>query len=89
MAQKKSGGKTKNGRDSCGKRLGIKCFGGQTVNVGSILVRQRGTKIMPGQNTTLGKDHTIFSKINGFVFFKKIRHWKKHKTYVYIEKFIQ
>lgn len=88
MAQKKSGGKTKNGRDSCGKRLGIKCFGSQAVYPGTIIVRQRGTKIVPGKNTAIGKDHTIYAKIMGFVVFKKIRFWKKYKTCVYVEKFL-
>ncbi len=88
MAQKKSGGKTKNGRDSQGKRLGIKYFGGQFVKAGTIIVRQRGTKYMSGKNTGLGKDYTIYAKIAGVVGFKKIRFWKKYKTYTYVEKLL-
>lgn len=84
MAQKKSGGKTKNGRDSCGKRLGVKTFGNHYVKKGSILVRQRGTKILPGQHVFIGKDHTLHANIDGFVKFKKIRLWKKYKTYIYV-----
>lgn len=86
MAQKKSGGRTKNGRDSCGKRLGLKCFGGQVVASGTILVRQRGTKILPGINTSLGRDHTIYANIAGYAFFKKMRFWKVYKTFVYVKK---
>lgn len=71
MATKKAGGSTKNGRDSESKRLGVKCFGGQVVKPGSIIVRQRGTKMKPGMNVGLGKDHTIFSLANGTVRFKK------------------
>lgn len=70
MAHKKAGGSTKNGRDSESKRLGVKRFGGQTVNAGSILVRQRGTKFHPGRNVGLGKDYTIFAKQDGRVVFE-------------------
>ncbi len=69
MATKKAGGSTSNGRDSAGRRLGVKRFGGQTVNVGTILVRQRGTKWKPGKNVGIGKDHTIFASVNGIVKF--------------------
>ncbi len=69
MAHKKAGGSTRNGRDSESKRLGVKRFGGQTVNAGTIIVRQRGTKFHPGPNTGMGKDHTIFAKADGEVKF--------------------
>tara|TARA_Y100000590_G_scaffold172860_1_gene197676 strand:+ start:30 stop:281 length:252 start_codon:yes stop_codon:yes gene_type:complete len=71
MATKKAGGSSRNGRDSAGRRLGIKKFGGQLVVSGNIIVRQRGTKVHPGLNVGIGKDHTIFSKVNGKVNFKK------------------
>jgi large subunit ribosomal protein L27 len=67
MAHKKGGGSTKNGRDSISKRLGIKKYGGQSVLAGNILVRQHGTKFHPGKNVGMGKDHTLFAKINGTV----------------------
>ncbi len=67
MAHKKGGGRTKNGRDSQGKRLGVKRYAGQTVNAGTILVRQRGTRIKPGSNVGVGRDYTLFSLINGIV----------------------
>lgn len=67
MAHKKGAGQAKNGRDSQGQRLGVKIFAGQTVNAGTILVRQRGTRIIPGDNVGVGKDYTLFSKINGIV----------------------
>jgi large subunit ribosomal protein L27 len=70
MAHKKSGGSSKNGRDTRGKRLGIKKFGGQHVLAGNIIVRQRGTKWHPGKNVGLGSDYTIFSLIEGKVSFK-------------------
>jgi large subunit ribosomal protein L27 len=70
MAHKKAGGSTRNGRDSQAKRLGVKRFGGQVVSAGSIIVRQRGTKIRPGVNVGLGKDHTIYAKIDGVVQFE-------------------
>lgn len=69
MAHKKAGGSTRNGRDSESKRLGVKRFGGQVVSAGSILVRQRGTKFHPGLNVGLGRDHTLFAKIDGKVCF--------------------
>ncbi len=71
MAHKKGQGSTTNGRDSAGKRLGVKKFGGQIVKAGNIIVRQRGTKIHPGQNVGLGSDYTIFSKIDGIVKFEQ------------------
>lgn len=69
MAHKKAGGSTRNGRDSHSKRLGVKCFGGEKVLAGNIIVRQRGTRFHPGENTGLGRDHTIFATVDGFVKF--------------------
>ena len=69
MAHKKAGGSTRNGRDSESKRLGVKRFGGQLVNAGNIILRQRGTHFHAGDNVGLGKDHTIFALINGYVKF--------------------
>jgi large subunit ribosomal protein L27 len=69
MAHKKAGGKTKNGRDSESKRLGIKRFGGQKVPAGNIIVRQRGTAFHPGKNVGVGKDHTLYALKNGYVHF--------------------
>ena len=73
MATKKAGGSSRNGRDSAGRRLGVKKFGGEIVVAGNIIVRQRGTKFHPGTNVGIGKDHTIFAKINGKVAFKKTK----------------
>ncbi|MCB1934763.1 MAG: 50S ribosomal protein L27 [Nitrosomonas sp.] len=69
MAHKKAGGSSRNGRDSESKRLGVKRFGGELIPAGSIIVRQRGTKFHPGINVGIGKDHTLFAKINGKVKF--------------------
>ncbi len=71
MAHKKGQGSTTNGRDSAGKRLGVKKYGGEIVKAGNIIVRQRGTKIHPGNNVGLGSDYTIFSKIDGIVKFEQ------------------
>ena len=71
MAHKKGGGSTRNGRDSESKRLGVKRYGGEKVLPGNIIVRQRGTRFHPGKNVSMGKDHTIFSVIDGFVKFSK------------------
>ena len=71
MAHKKAGGSSKNGRDSIGKRLGVKKFGGQVVKAGNILVRQRGTTYHPGDNVGMGRDYTLFAKADGVVEFKK------------------
>jgi len=73
MATKKAGGSSRNGRDSSGRRLGVKKFGGENVIAGNIIVRQRGTKFHPGDNVGIGKDHTIFAIKNGKVAFKKTR----------------
>ncbi|MGH1487236.1 MAG: 50S ribosomal protein L27 [Cellvibrionaceae bacterium] len=70
MAHKKAGGSTNNGRDSESKRLGVKCFGGQSVVAGNIIIRQRGTKVHPGENIGMGKDHTLFAKADGVVKFE-------------------
>ena len=70
MAHKKAGGSSRNGRDSAGKRLGVKRFGGENVVAGNIIVRQRGTKWHPGAGVGLGKDHTIFAVVNGTVSFR-------------------
>ncbi|MFC2014828.1 50S ribosomal protein L27 [Chloroflexota bacterium] len=70
MAHKKGGGRTKNGRDSQSKRLGVKRYAGDTVSAGTILVRQRGTRIHPGTNVGLGRDFTLFALINGVVKFE-------------------
>ena len=71
MAHKKAGGSSRNGRDSAGRRLGIKKFGGESVLAGNIIVRQRGTKVNPGQNVGMGKDHTLFALIEGKVAFRQ------------------
>ncbi len=81
MAHKKSGGSSRNGRDSAGQRLGVKAFGGEVLNAGQIIVRQRGTKFHPGTNVGLGRDHTLFAKANGAVKFTTKR---DSKTYVSI-----
>ena len=73
MAHKKGGGSSTNGRDSHGQRLGVKRFGGQLVNAGTILVRQRGTKHQPGDNVGQGKDDTLFALVSGVVTFGRVR----------------
>jgi large subunit ribosomal protein L27 len=69
MAHKKAGGSSRNGRDSESKRLGVKAYGGELVPAGSIIIRQRGTRVHPGTNVGIGKDHTLFAKIDGRVVF--------------------
>jgi large subunit ribosomal protein L27 len=81
MAHKKGLGSSKNGRDSNSQRLGVKRFGGELVTAGSILVRQRGTKFLPGLNVGLGKDDTIFSKIEGHV---KFTYFNKNKKKIHV-----
>ena len=71
MAHKKAGGSSRNGRDSASQRRGVKRFGGQFVRAGNILVRQVGTKFHPGQNVGVGKDYTLFAKIDGVVYFER------------------
>jgi large subunit ribosomal protein L27 len=70
MAHKKAGGSSRNGRDSAGQRLGLKMFGGEQVLAGNIIARQRGTKWHPGRNVGIGKDHTLFAKIDGKLEFR-------------------
>ncbi|UMZ72882.1 50S ribosomal protein L27 [Natranaerofaba carboxydovora] len=82
FATKKGVGSTKNGRDSISKRLGVKRQSGQEVKAGNIIVRQRGTKVYPGHNVGIGKDDTIFAKIDGFVAFERVGK-KKKKVSVY------
>ena len=82
MAHKKGQGSTSNGRDSIGKRLGVKRYGGQVVKAGEILVRQRGTTFHPGENVGIGSDYTIFSKVQGLVKFENMTR-KKQKISVY------
>lgn len=84
MAHKKGVGSSRNGRDSQPKMLGVKCFGGQLVPAGSIIVRQRGTRIHPGNNVGLGKDDTLFSLIDGYVTFERLGRTDK-KVSVYTE----
>ncbi|MCR5878411.1 50S ribosomal protein L27 [Phenylobacterium sp. J367] len=82
MAHKKSGGSSRNGRDSAGQRLGVKKFGGEAVLAGNILVRQRGTKFWPGQNVGMGKDHTLFATVTGAVKFITKRNDRTYVTVV-------
>jgi len=82
MAHKKAGGSSRNGRDSAGRRLGVKKFGGEHVIPGNIIIRQRGTKWHPGENVGLGKDHTIFALTEGKVSFSKST---GDRTYVSVE----
>jgi large subunit ribosomal protein L27 len=82
MAHKKAGGSSRNGRDTAGRRLGVKKFGTEEVLAGNILVRQRGTKFHPGTNVGIGKDHTLFAKANGTVSFK---HSSGGRTYVSVK----
>ena len=82
MAHKKGGGSSRNGRDSESKRLGVKKYGGEIVRSGNIIVRQRGTKIKPGLNVGLGKDHTIFATMDGVVKFETIRDGRKRVSVI-------
>jgi large subunit ribosomal protein L27 len=84
MAHKKGGGSTRYGRDSQSKRLGVKRYGGQQVNAGTILVRQRGTRIQPGNNVGVGRDHTLFALIDGAVKYEQATKDRK-KVSVYAE----
>ena len=85
MAHKKAGGSSRNGRDTIGRRLGVKKSGGQAVTAGNIIIRQRGTKWHPGSNVGLGKDHTIFALVDGRVAFKTKA---RGRTYVSVEPFV-
>jgi large subunit ribosomal protein L27 len=82
MAHKKAGGSSRNGRDSEGRRLGVKKFGGEAVIPGNILVRQRGTKFYPGANVGMGRDHTLFATVVGKVVF---RHKAQGRTFVCVD----
>lgn len=77
MAHKKAGGSSRNGRDSQGQRRGVKVFGGETVRAGNILVRQLGTRIHPGRNVGMGRDFTLFAKINGVVRYERFDRERK------------
>jgi large subunit ribosomal protein L27 len=81
MASKKAGGSSRNGRDSDGRRLGVKLFGGEEAVAGNIIVRQRGTKFHAGANVGMGKDHTLFALVNGVVSFSKGR---KNRSFISI-----
>lgn len=82
MAHKKAGGSSRNGRDSAGRRLGVKLYGGQEAVAGNIIVRQRGTKWWPGDNVGMGRDHTLFALTDGQVSFRK---GLKGRTYISVE----
>ena len=82
MAHKKAGGSSRNGRDSAGRRLGVKKFGGEHVIPGNIIMRQRGTKMHPGEGTGMGKDHTIFATVEGSVTFRK---GLKGRTFIMVQ----
>jgi large subunit ribosomal protein L27 len=83
MAHKKAGGSSRNGRDSQSKRLGVKRYGGQLISAGSIIVRQRGTQFHAGDNVGMGKDHTLFAKVNGTVQFA-IKGAQRRKTVIIV-----
>ncbi|MEA2038807.1 MAG: 50S ribosomal protein L27 [Thermodesulfobacteriota bacterium] len=82
MSHKKAGGSSRNGRDSDGQRYGVKKYAGQSVRAGNIIIRQKGTKIHPGENVGLGKDYTVFAKIDGTVSFERFGK-KRKKVSVY------
>ena len=82
MAHKKAGGSSRNGRDSAGRRLGVKKFGGEIVIPGNIIVRQRGTKFHPGSHVGMGRDHTLFALVDGSV---KFLHGRLDRTYITVE----
>ena len=84
MAHKKGQGSSRNGRDSESKRLGVKVFGGQEIKAGGIIMRQRGTKIHPGENVGMGKDYTLFAKIDGVVAYERVGRSRKQAS-VYTE----
>ncbi len=86
MAHKKGVGSSRNGRDSEGRRLGVKIFGGQVAKAGNIIIRQRGTQHHPGLNVGMGKDHTLFALVDGIVEFKKIKEGKSVVTIKVVEK---
>jgi large subunit ribosomal protein L27 len=78
MAHKKAGGSSRNGRDTAGRRLGVKKYGGEAVLAGNIIIRQRGTKVKPGENVGLGRDHTIFALVDGHVKFQRKSEGRVH-----------
>jgi large subunit ribosomal protein L27 len=82
MAHKKAGGSSRNGRDSQGQRRGVKVFGGETVRAGNILVRQVGTRIHPGKNVGMGRDYTIFAKVDGVVAYERMDKERKRVSVV-------
>jgi large subunit ribosomal protein L27 len=86
MAHKKAGGSSRNGRDSQAKRLGVKVFGGERVNAGQILVRQRGTRVHPGANVGMGRDHTLYARVNGQVTYAVKGEGNKNTVSVTMEK---
>tara|TARA_Y100001968_G_scaffold114151_1_gene103629 strand:+ start:123 stop:395 length:273 start_codon:yes stop_codon:yes gene_type:complete len=86
MAHKKGTGSTRNGRDSNSKRLGVKAYGGETVTAGSILIRQRGTSVLPGINVGRGKDDTLFALTDGLVHFESIRRGLRNRKRINISK---
>ena len=87
MAHKKGGGSSRNGRDSQSQRLGVKRFDGEVVNAGTIILRQRGTRIRPGRTVGMGKDYTLYSKLDGFVKFEHVTRSKKRVS-VYAERVV-
>jgi large subunit ribosomal protein L27 len=86
MAHKKAGGSSRNGRDSQSKRLGVKVYGGERVNAGQILVRQRGTRVHPGDNVGIGRDHTLFARVTGQVRYAVRGEDQKNTVSVVLEK---
>jgi large subunit ribosomal protein L27 len=86
MAHKKAGGSSRNGRDSQSKRLGVKVYGGERVNAGQILVRQRGTRVHPGDNVGVGRDHTLFARVTGQVRYAIKGEEQKNTVSVVLEK---
>ena len=86
MAHKKAGGSSRNGRDSQSKRLGVKVYGGERVNAGQILVRQRGTRVHPGVNVGIGRDHTLFARVDGQVQYAVRGEGRKNTVSVILEK---
>lgn len=85
MAHKKAGGSSRNGRDSEGQRRGVKRYGGQLVLAGNILIRQLGTKVHPGENVGMGRDYTLFAKVDGTVRYEKYTRKRKVMTRVHID----
>jgi len=86
MAHKKAGGSSRNGRDSAGRRLGVKKFGGESVIAGNIIIRQRGTKVYPGENVGMGKDHTLFALEEGKIQFSRTKNDRSYVSVVPADK---